>query len=173
MPPTCAICNYTRTLSDDFTLWPTEVQGPVDIYPVTAFGKPTKPLIGYICARCLKSANAMRIYMKSIIQGIKVTQHAVDRFMERHTGEHMTEEAARVTILKLFSKSKPIRFKSEHMIHRFLKNRSVEVRYTYAQGFIFVAAKEEPPVILTIEARGLRKLNRDFWYEEEHHETHQ
>jgi len=101
------------------------------------------------------------------MQGIKITQHAVDRFLERRTGENMTTETARITILKLFAQTKPIRFKSKHTIHRFLNNRSIEVRYTYAQGFIFVVAKEEPPVILTIEATGDRKLNDDFWYEEE------
>ena len=78
----------------------------------------------------------------------------------------MTEETARVTILKLFIQSKPIQFRSRHMIHRFLKHRMTEACYTYAQGFIFVATKEEPPTILTIEATGHRKLNKDFWYEE-------
>ena len=167
MPPTCAICNYTRNLPDDFTRWPDVIQGPIDIYPITEHGKPTRRIKGYICARCLHDATATRIYIKSIIQGIKVTQHAVDRFLERTSGEHISEETARVTILKLFSHSKPIRIKSEHMIHRLLKNNLKEVRYTYAHGYIFVTTKEEPPVIVTIENAGQRTLNNDFWYEEE------
>jgi hypothetical protein len=101
------------------------------------------------------------------MQGVRMTKHAVDRFVERRTGEYLSEETARVTILKLFSQSKPIRFKGKHMLNRFLNNRRIAVRYTYAQGFIFVVAIEEPPVILTIEATENRKLNEDFWYEEE------
>jgi outer membrane protein assembly factor BamA len=164
--PTCGICNYTRDLPDDYNLWPRVVQGSIDIYPVTPFGKPTQPPIGFICALCLRAANSMRIYIKSIVQGVNVTQHAIKRFLERRAGEKMTEETARVTILKLYAQSKPIRFKSQHMIHRFLKNEFTEVRYTYAQGLIFVVTREEPPVVVTVEATGHRKMNEDFWYEE-------
>ena len=166
-PPTCAICNWIRPFPDDFTLWPQEVQEHIDIYPITEYGKPTRRLKGYICARCLHEANEMRIYIKSIMQGVQVTKHAIDRFMERHAGEHMSDETSRVAIIKIFSISKPIRFKNRFMVQRFLNNRHKAVRYTYAQGFIFVVAKEEPPVILTIEATLNRKLNEDFWYEEE------
>ena len=166
MPPTCAICNWTRPFPDDFTLWPHEVQEPIDIYPITEYGKPTRRLKGYICARCLHDANDMRIYIKSIMTGVNVTKHAIDRFLERRKGENMTEETARLSILKLFSQSKAIRFRGKHMLHRFLAHNRTAVRYTYAQGFIFVVAIEEPPTILTIEATDDRKLNDDFWYEE-------
>jgi hypothetical protein len=143
------------------------INTPAEIYPITVSGKPNKDIRGYICARCLHSANSMRIYIKSIIQGIIITNHALERFLERRSGEHMTEEAARISILKIFAQSKPIRFKSKYMIDRFLKHNLTEVSYTYAQGLIFVRTFEEPPVIVTIESTLDRKLGEDFWYEKE------
>ena len=162
----CSICNYKYELPDDYTLWPSMINAPAEIYPITVLGKPNKPIKGYICARCLRAANSMRIYIKSIVQGIIITSHAVERFLERYSGEHMTEEAAKTAILKIFAQSKTIRFKSKYMIDRLLKHELKEVRYTYAQGLIFVISIEEPPVIITIEATLDRKLGEDFWYED-------
>ncbi len=163
----CSICNHAFELPDDYTLWPSVVKNPVEIYPVTVSGKPNKSIKGYICARCLHSANSMRIYIKSTLQGIIITNHALERFLERRSGDRLTNEAAKSSILKIFAQSKPIRFKSNYMIDRFLKHNLTEVRYTYAQGLIFVTTLEEPPVIVTIEATLDRKLNEDFWYENE------
>jgi hypothetical protein len=78
--------------------------------------------------------------------------------VERKSGEFMPEEIARTAILKIFAQSKPIRFKNK-------LNRPDEAQYTYAQGFIFVVTQEDPPVIVTVEKAGHRKLNSDFWYE--------
>lgn len=158
MAVVCAICSRARDLPDDYTLWPRIAQSTLDIYPVTPSGRPTQPAQAYVCARCLRSANSMRIHIKSIIEGVKVTQHAVKRFVERKPGEFMPEEIARTAILKIFAQSKPIRFKNK-------LNLTNEVQYTYAQGFIFVVAQEDPPVIVTVEKAGHRKLNSDFWYE--------
>lgn len=162
MSVVCAICSCARDLPDDYTLWPRMVQSSLDIYPVTPSGKPTQPSKAYVCARCLRSANSMRIYLKSTIQGVKVTQHAVQRFVERQSGDFMPEEIARTAILKIFAQSRPIRFK-----YRAPKNHPAAVKYTYAQGFIFVATREAPPVIITVHTAGRRKLNSDFWYEGE------
>jgi hypothetical protein len=154
----CAICSRARDLPDDYTLWPRISHSTLDFYPVTPSGKPTQPAKGYVCASCLRCANSMRIHMKAIIRGVKVTQHAVKRFAERKSGEFMPEEIARTAILKIFAQSKPIRFKNK--LHP-----PDGVQYTYAQGFIFVVAQEDPPVIVTVETTGHRKLNSDFWYE--------
>lgn len=160
MSVVCAICHCARDLPDDYTLWPRIVQSTLDIYPVTPSGKPTQPAKAYICARCLRCANSMRINLKSVIQGVKVSQHAVKRFVERKSGDFMPEEIARAAILKIFAQSRPIRFKN-----RLLENHPTAVKYTYAQGFIFVATREDPPVIVTVQTAGRRKLNSDFWFE--------
>lgn len=158
MAVVCAICSRARDLPDDYTLWPRIAQSTLDFYPVTPSGKPTQPAKAYVCARCLRCANSMRIHIKAVLRGVKVTEHAVKRFVERKSGEFMPEEIARTAILKIFAQSKPIRFKNS-------MNRPNEVQYTYAQGFIFVVMQEDPPVIVTVEKAGHRKLNSDFWYE--------
>ena len=166
MPIQCAICNSTRDLPEDFNEWPQELGKSLDIWPVTDDGKPTSRIRGYICSYCLSAANSMCFHVRSLMHGVIVTNHAIDRFLERQRGEPMPRGVARRAIIKIYSKSKPIRFKSQYVIKRLFNNDFEEVNYKYAQGFVFVVTKDKPAVIKTIEMAGGKKLNEDFWYVE-------
>ncbi len=161
---TCAICGYTKGLTLDYSQWPKLVGASSEFYPVTEKGYPGNDLVGLICARCLNRANSMRSYIKGLLSKLVVAKHAVERFMMRSNDNQMNEEAAKVTIMKLFNQARPIRFKDKYMVLRILNNHFREARYYYAQGFIFVLTAEFPPTILTVERTGDKKLGRDFFY---------
>ena len=78
----------------------------------------------------------------------------------------MTEGSARSAIVKLFFRSRKIRFKDQFMVERFLRNNLEPANYYFNSGFIFVTNKDEPPTILTVEFQNERKLGVDFFYDE-------
>jgi hypothetical protein len=133
------------------------------LYPVTFYGKPNNPIRGFICARCLGEANKMREYLKSQLQNVQVSKHAIDRYLERQKGERVSDEAARIAILRLFGHAQRIAFRQEFMTERLLKHGK-PASYFFHQGWIFVVTEDEPTTILTIEHQWARRLGRDFWY---------
>jgi hypothetical protein len=151
-------------LPTDFNEWPPLVGTTVDIYPITKRGKPEGELLGFICAKCLKDANAMRVYMKTFLRKVRITHHAVQRFLQRQRGEPVSEESARVAIIKVFDHARLIRFKDEFMFRRMLNNECEAADYYYHGGWILVVSREHPPVIVTMERAGFKKLGRDFYY---------
>ncbi len=163
----CAVCGYERPLPTDFNEWPPLVGTTVDIYLVTKRGKPDGEMLGFICAKCLRDANSMRIHIKSLLRRVRVTHHAVERFLSRLGGEAIEEESARGAIIKMFSHARQIRFKDEYMLRRILSNACEAADYYYHGGFIFVTSREVPPVIVTVERTESKKLGADFWYVEE------
>jgi hypothetical protein len=106
----------------------------------------------------------MRFYMKSVLSKVHVSKHALERFQQRLKGERLTDESAQTAILKIFQKTKPVRFKDEFMIRRLFRNNLQVADYYYGQGFIFVLSRDNPPTIVTIETTGHKKLGKDFFY---------
>lgn len=160
----CGICSYHANLSQDYSEWEHNNPQNSTFYPITKNGKPGSELVGFICARCLSRANMMRVFIKSRNAMIRVSKHAIERFLERDPSNDMSEESARVAIIKIFSQSKEIKLKTEYTVERFFNNGQQLVRYFYSNGFIFVVTDEENPLILTVERKWNRKLNKDFWF---------
>ncbi len=160
----CAICGFRKDITPEFKQWPLIMGKSSEIYPITKNGNPNRELKGYICAKCLREASKMRVYIKDLLSGIKVTKHAVERFLLRNPGEKMDKETAKRVIKKLFNRAEQIRFKDVYMVERLLRNKVMPVDYYYSNGFIFVATQETPPTILTVELSMGKKLGKDFFY---------
>ena len=159
---TCAFCGHGWELPKRIDHWPQATPG-VEIYPVTDDGKPDGDLRGYICARCLGMATSMRVYM--LMASFVITEHALQRFISRNPRAHLDEATARVAMRKMLGQARRVRFKREFMTKRFVSNDCQEVHYLYSpNGFIFVTTIERPPVVVTVERTGGKKLNRDFFY---------
>lgn len=162
----CCVCGYSKSgMPADSETRGITAYG--DIYSVTHNGKPSGKLLAHICARCLRRANEMRGHVKSILSNVQVSRHALDRFLERQAGERISSESAKVAILKMFSHARKIVFKDRFMAQRLTNNQGKPADYFFQQGFIFVATKESPITIITIERQWHRKLGTDFWYAEE------
>jgi hypothetical protein len=159
----CSVCQVTSTGSVREG-YPAETAYGT-LYPLTFNGQPTGKIRGFICARCLKVANKMRHYFKSQEQNVQVSKHAIDRYLERQKGERISEEAAKITILRLFGHAHRIVFKDRFMAQRLFKHGK-PVDYLFHQGWIFVVSQDEPVTILTAEQQWHRKLGYDFWYVE-------
>lgn len=158
----CAICGYKKAVTEDFTKWPDIPGLRPELYPVTNNGRPEGQLHGFICARCLINANSMRVFIKTIMAGVHVTDHAALRFIERVTSD-IDIETARVAVLRAFSKARKIRFKDEYMFRRFWNNNFEEADYYWISDFVLVATKKEPKTIMSVEKLQGKALNKDFF----------
>jgi hypothetical protein len=163
----CRICGWKRDLPEDVRDWASVPDRNIDIYPVTEGGKPHGVIQGFLCAKCLRNASSMRLHVKAVQSKVRVTTHALDRFLERQEGERISSEAAKLAIIRIHDSARPIRFKERFMTQRLLNNGGKPVHYLYAAGWIVVTTQESPATILTIERNWHRKLGYDFWYIEE------
>jgi len=160
----CAICGYAKEITEDFRQWPLIGDAVVDIYPVTRRGRPSGEVRGFICASCLQSAKSMRLHVKSLMEGIRVTDHALERYISRCTKGAMGEESAKSGLIKEFSHARKVRFKEYYMVERMLNNNSKGANYYFGQGFIYVTTQDEPLTILTVESAKDKRIGKDFWY---------
>jgi hypothetical protein len=90
----CCICGWSRDLPEDLRDWAHVGDREIDIYPVTNAGKPHAEIQAFICAKCLRSANSMRLHIKALASKVNVTKHALERFLERQEGERISSESA-------------------------------------------------------------------------------
>jgi hypothetical protein len=164
----CKLCGFEKGLTEDYTKWMGLVGLDAPLYPVTKNGQPGGTLHGFICARCLKSANSMRIFIKALVSGVQVTRHAIDRFIQRTKMVFPDEKTAKVAIIKAFSKSRQIRFTVMFQALRIINNQFKEANYYWNGGdLIFVTTKTTPATILTVEKPCNKRLNKDFIYVDE------
>ena len=106
MPCKCAICGYKKGITEDFMKW-TDIPGlRTELYPVTKGGKPNTELLNFICARCLHHANSMKLFIKTLITGLVVTKHAINRFAERTGSDIHDKEICKIAIQGVFQSSK-------------------------------------------------------------------
>ncbi|HCE42867.1 MAG TPA: hypothetical protein DET40_04915 [Lentisphaeria bacterium] len=168
MPCKCVLCGYEKKgLTSDFTKWP-EIPGfNTEFYPVTKNGKPDGEVLGLICARCLNHADSMRVYVKAMMSGVQVTRHAVIRFIERSGSAIPDEQTGRVAVIKAFSKSRRIRFRTEFMVTRLINNDFQDVDYYWVSDLVFVVTRLKPRTIVTVEKLWGKGLNKDFFLVEE------
>ena len=161
----CGICGWEKEITDNFLLWPKLMGASTVIYPVTRGGRPNNEVRGFICAKCLREANSMRVFIKSLFSNIQITKHAIDRYLERCVGSQvMDSETARLAMIKEFSQAKEIYFKEDYQVERLLNNKFIEAKYYFIMGHIYVTDTKTPPTILTVEPTFGKHLNQDFWY---------
>ncbi|HUQ72183.1 MAG TPA: hypothetical protein VM165_21835 [Planctomycetaceae bacterium] len=161
---TCQFCGWTPNLPEKLSDWAKVIDGPPEFYPVCKSGKLSQKPLGYMCARCLNSANDSKANLKAILSNIRVAAHAIDRYVERQKGERLAREAARLTIIKMFQQADIIEFREEFTQKRLINNGKVPAEYRYHAGWIFVATQSSPQTIMTVERNWHRKLGVDFWY---------
>ena len=163
VPCKCAICGYENGITDDFTKWP-DIPGLHTVfYPVTKDGKPTGEVLNLICARCLGNANTMRLFVKAMMSGVQITDHAVSRFIERTAADIPDKQTGRVAVLRAFSKARKIRFQRGYMVRRIMSNDFTEADYYWGSDLVFVVTRAEPQTIVTVEKLWGKSLNRDFF----------
>jgi hypothetical protein len=163
----CAICGYERGITDDFTKWPDIPSLQVVLYPVTKGGKPDSEVLNFICARCLKNANTMRVYVKTLMSGVMVSDHAVLRYIERTGADIHDKSIGRVAVLRAFSKARKIRLRDDIMKIRIMNNDYNEMDYYWVSDTIFVVSKSQPRTIVTVEKLWKKSLNKEFFYADE------
>lgn len=164
MPCKCAICGYEKGITEEFMKWPDIPNLKTEFYPVTKGGKPNSKLLNFICARCLRDANDMRMFIKTFMSGVVVSKHAIKRFIERTAPDIRDEQAGRIAILKAFSKARRIRFRPGFMIARIIDNDFKEAAYYWVSDIVFVVASGKPKTIVTIEKLWGKNLNKDFFF---------
>ena len=163
----CNICGWSKELPASVLDWPSALTGPADLYPVTISGKLDQQVRGYICAKCLRAASEARLNLKALVSDMRVSVHAVDRFMERQEGEYITRDAARLAIIRMFQRARPIEFRERFMAQRLANNGNQPAEYRYVGGWILVASLDKPQTVMTVERNWQRRLGHDFWYTDE------
>jgi len=163
----CAVCGTEREIPEDFMKWP-EIPGfKLDIYPITENAKPTGKILSFVCARCLRKANKMRTLMKGIMSGVEVSDHAVSRYIERTKSDISDTQTGKIAVLRAFSKARKIRFRSQHMLNRLANHDFAEADYYWLNELVFVVGRREPRAIVTVEKLWGKKLNEDFFLDED------
>jgi hypothetical protein len=163
MPCKCAICGYEKGITEDFMKW-SDIPGlKTEFYPVTR-GKPNAELLNFICARCLRDANAMKVFIKTLMSGVVVTKHAINRFNERSGSDIRDEHVGRIAVLKAFSKARRIRFCPGFTIMRIMNNDFKAADYYWVSDLVFVVTSGKPQTIVTVEKLWGKSLNKDFFF---------
>jgi hypothetical protein len=165
MSCTCSVCKRTVEVTTDFSSWPQVLKKQVGFYPITRHGNPQGELLGFICTSCFKAASKMQIYIKSIMSGIEVSEHAVTRYLERNDGEPISENAAKASIIRMFDSAKPIVFRDIAYLARMTRRQGVSL-HRYKAGWIFITTTAQPYTIKTMlhcKSSNI-KLNYDFVY---------
>ena len=160
----CAICGYSKGITDDFNKWPDIPGLQTMFYPVTKGGKPDSEVLNFICARCLRSANAMRVFVKTLMSGVIISEHAVLRYIERINPHIQDKSTGNVAVLRAFSKARKIRFRDDIMRMRTINNDYNEMDYFWVSDTIFVVSKSQPQTIVTVEKLWRNSLNKEFFY---------
>ena len=160
----CAVCGYEKGITEDFIKWPDIPGLKTEFYPVTRRGKPNAELLNFICARCLHDANAMKVFIKTLMSGVVVTKHAINRFNERSGSDIRDEQVGRIAVLKAFSKARRIRFSPGFTIMRIMNNDFKAADYYWISDLVFVVTRGKPQTIITIEKLWGKSLNKDFFF---------
>lgn len=144
--------------------WPDIPNIETELYPVTRGGKPNKELLNFICARCLRDANNMRVFIKTLMRGVVVTKHAINRFIERTGSDIRDEQVGRIAVIKAFSKARRIHFRPGFMLMRIMNNDFKAADYYWVNDLVFVVIGEKPQAIVTVEKLWGKSLNKDFFF---------
>ncbi|MBU2964926.1 hypothetical protein Q4508_15235 [Amphritea sp. 2_MG-2023] len=163
MPCHCKICGFEKPVTSNFKRWPGIPGFKLDFYPVTQRGLPDGEVMGFICSRCLQSANKMRSYTKGMMLGVEVSRHAVNRYIERTKADIDDFDRGRVAVIRAFSKAKKIKFKDEYTVKRIISNNYNYVDYYWVGDLVFVVTSNQPKTIVTVERLWGKKLNEDFF----------
>jgi hypothetical protein len=131
-------------------------------YPITSNGHLDGALVGYICAKCLTQANAARSNFKAMGSGVRVSHHALQRFILR-TNYDSTSLRAEMALLRMYAKSNIISFKSGFMVERFLANDCTEVEYRLIGNVVLVVSVAVPKTIITVELLGNKRVGIDYF----------
>ena len=160
----CTICGFKKYLTDDFKKWPDIPGKKIEFLPITKTGKPNSELLSFICSNCFGRANKMKIYIQALMSGLVISQHAVQKFIERNSINIREESMAKKVMLKLFSKGQRIKFSDKKMLIKKLNNNCSDVQYYLSQNLIFVVSSGQPKTIITVFKTEGKKLNQDFFY---------
>ena len=166
MPCKCSICGYEKGITEDFSKWPDIPGFNAELYPVTKDGKPTGEVLNFICARCLRHANTMRVFVKTMMSGVQVTDHAVGRFIERTSADISDKQTGKIAVLRAFSKARKIRFRTGYMVTRIINNDFKAADYYWVSDLVFVVTRDKPQTIVTVEKLWGKGLNNDFFFED-------
>ncbi len=149
MPCNCSVCQMTIEVPPIFASWPQSLEQQPGIYPITRKGNPEGELLGFICSSCLTAANRMKIFIKSRMSGVVVTQHAVERYLERNDGEPISEETAKVSIIRMFDTARRVVFRDQRYLARMCAKHGASSHW-YQAGWIFITTTSEPYTIKTM-----------------------
>ena len=107
----------------------------------------------------------MQIYIKSIMSGVEVTQHAMRRYLERNDGEPITEKSAKTSIIRMFDCARRIVFRDKNYLARMTEKHGDSFHW-YQCGWIFITTTDEPYIIKTLLycRESHLRLNYQFYY---------
>lgn len=137
MPCVCKICGWSADLPEDYKQWPDKTDN-AGVYPITRAGVPAGEMLGFICARCLRAANSMRVHIKATLARIKVGPTALRRFVNGQRNVRMDDASAKVALIKTFLSAERGRSKPQ-------------IEIWHNAGWIFTVKKGEPLEIIALD----------------------
>ena len=96
--------------------------------------------------------------------GVRVTEHALERFLERHAKGIDSEDSARSALTRTFHHAKEVRFTSSYLENRFAEKSTTRGRYFLHSGMIFVCSWDPPPVVITVYPTEQLKIGKQLEY---------
>ncbi len=140
----CKICGLEKDYPQDYEKWPSILTNKPAMYPVCKNGNPDNKTSRFICARCLSQANKMKGYIKTIVSGLIITDHAAQRFIERSTFGVENVAKARKTILKIFNKASKANSIEKSKFIMEIDSKYADADFYIFQHTIFVVSDGHP-----------------------------
>jgi hypothetical protein len=106
----------------------------------------------------------MRVFVKTMMTGVVVTKHAIDRFIERSGSDFRDEQVGKMAFLKAFAEVRKIAILQSFMITRAINNDFKDADYYLVNDLIFVVSCKGPKTIVTVERLWDKCLNKDFFF---------
>jgi hypothetical protein len=156
----CKFCRRVLRSTTNYARWP-ELGVWSNFYPILQADR--KGALGFICSKCLDSANQMREQIEKD-RGVAITDHAVDQYLAR-IDEKVAREKVKPIIFRLYSQSRRVRFEDKFVAKRMLNNDCKDAIYMfYEPEKIMLVLNIDAPVIMTVYHPFDYKLDKHFWH---------
>lgn len=158
----CSICGYESDVPLNYKDWFSLSDLHIDIYPITQKGEMDDNVINFICAKCLRNANKMKVMIKLMRDKIAISDSLVNNFMDICEAQLNNKDKYKLHLLKQFKDSELIDKKKEKKLYNYLTSTFGDYVFHSNNDYIFII-KQNKDVKEIVGVKSKKKRNFPYY----------